>query len=35
MDHPSQKEIDFRSLGGNLRRCEDKGAIDTLEQSKL
>ena len=35
MDHPSQTEIDFRSLGGNLRMCEDKGAIDTLMQSKL
>lgn len=35
MDHPSQQDIDFRSLGGNLRRCEDLGAKETLQNAQM
>jgi hypothetical protein len=34
MDHPSQREFNFRFLGGNLRRSTDSGAVDTMNKAK-
>lgn len=35
MDHPSQRHIEFRAIGGNLRKSTDPGACRTLELAKL
>ena len=35
MDRSLQEGIDFRALGGNLRRCEDPGAKETLHQAQM
>lgn len=33
LDHPLQIDIDFRSLGGNFRKSEDKGVLDTIQHT--